>query len=60
MGFEKINKHGQKYYLHGKEGVHGNMLYFFSKEEEGSIDLPTGFEVIENEHTGLPMLKKKK
>jgi hypothetical protein len=55
MAFEKINSKGQKYYLHSK-----GKLMFFSKNPEGSIDLPEGMDVMENTRTGLPMVKKKK
>ena len=35
-------------------------MYFFSKKPEGAINnLPKGFTVIENEKTGMPMLKRK-
>jgi hypothetical protein len=35
-------------------------LYYFSKDPTGAINnLPRGFEVIENEKTGLPFLRKK-
>lgn len=55
MTFEKVNSKGVKYYLHSR-----GKLYFFSKKPEGGIDLPAGsWDVIENERTGLPMLKKK-
>ena len=60
MGFEKVNAKGVKYFLHSHVGKHGNTLYFFSKKPEDGIDLPNGFDVIENPRTGLPMLKKKK
>lgn len=60
MGFEKVNAKGQKYFLHSNVGAHGNVLYYFSKKPEEGIDLPDGFEVIENSRTGLPMLKRKR
>ncbi len=60
MGFEKTNAKGQKYYLHSNVGANNNTLFFFSKKEENGIDLPEGYDVIENPRTGLPMLKKKK
>ncbi|MDI6798757.1 MAG: hypothetical protein QMD12_02055 [Candidatus Aenigmarchaeota archaeon] len=59
MGFSYTNKRGQTYYLHSRKGKGGAMLYFFSKKEAGSIDLPKAFKVIENKRTGLPMVKKK-
>lgn len=55
MGFKKVNSKGVAYWLHQK-----GHLFFFSKKEEGSIDLPDGMEVFENPRTGLPMVRKKK
>jgi len=54
MAYEHTNSKGQKYWLHQK-----GRLFFFSKNSEGSIDLPEGLTVIENQRTGLPMVKKK-
>lgn len=59
MGFSYTNSRGQTYWLHSRKAKSGATLFFFSKKKEGSIDLPEGFEVIENERTGLPMVKKK-
>jgi len=54
MGYEHTNSKGNKYYLHNR-----GKLFFFSKKDEESIDLPVGYNVVENNRTGLPMLKKK-
>ena len=54
LGYEHTNSRGQKYWLH-----HKGRLFFFSKKSEESIDLPEGYAVVENQRTGLPMLKKK-
>lgn len=54
MGFEHTNKKGIKYYLHKK-----GHLMFFSKDPKDSIDLPPNMTIVENERTGLPMVKKK-
>jgi hypothetical protein len=54
MGYEHTNSKGKKYYLHSR-----GKLFYFSKSEEESIDLPEGYKVVENNMTGLPMLKKK-
>jgi hypothetical protein len=54
MGYEHTNSKGNKYYLHQR-----GKLFFFSKKQEGGIELPEGYAVIENSITGLPMLKKK-
>ena len=54
MVYEHKNTKGKTYYLHSK----GRLFYFSKKPEEG-IDLPEGFDVVENQKTGLPMLKRK-
>ena len=50
---------GEKFFLHVKE--RGKVkLYFFSREPSGSLSsLPKGYEVIENQQTFMPLLKKK-
>ncbi len=59
-------KSGKMYYLHTKEvklagGRLQKIYYFAGVAGEGSLDaLPAGYEVMENQRTGLPMLKKKK
>ena len=65
MAYEKKNSKGQTYYLHSKDvtlrGGRPQTIYFFAKEvKDGALDeLPEGYMVMENERTGLPMLKKK-
>lgn len=60
MGYEHTNSRGVKYYLHSREvGTKGAKLFFFSKDSTDSIDLPDNMTVMENERTGLPMVKKK-
>ena len=62
----KSKKSGKTYYLHSKEvklagGRKQRIFYFAGEEAKNSIDeLPTGYEVMENKRTGLPMLRKKK
>lgn len=62
----KSKKSGKTYYLHTKEvkltGDRKQRIYYFAGEEsKNSLDtLPTGYEVMENKRTGLPMLRKKK
>lgn len=64
QAFTHTNKDGVKYYLHSKEvqlrGAQKRTIYFFAREvRDGSlIEIPEGMEVIENERTGLPMLRK--
>ncbi len=54
MGYAHENSRGQKYYLHQR-----GKLFFFSKKSEDGIEFPEGFMVVENQRTGLPMLKRK-
>jgi len=55
MAFSFTNSRGQIYWLHQK-----GKLFFFSKKQEESIDLPSNLEVFENSRTSLPMVRKKK
>ena len=62
----KSKKSGKTYYLHSKEvklaGNHLQRIYYFAGDiRDNAIDkLPTGYEIIENKRTGLPMLRKKR
>ena len=62
----KSKKSGKTYYLHTKEvelaaGRKQRIYYFAGEATENAInELPVGYEVMENERTGLPMLRKKK
>jgi len=61
----KSKKSGKMYYLHTKEvelaAGRKQRIYYFSGDSKDGIDaLPAGYEVFENERTGLPMLRKKK
>ena len=62
----KSKKSAKTYYLHTKEvelakGRKQRIYYFAGTEGKEVLDkLPAGYEVIENERTGLPMLRKKK
>ncbi len=57
-------KSGKTYILHARKqvlkGGQQVTLYFFAGEaKEGVLDaLPEGYEVSENEKTGLPLLRK--
>jgi hypothetical protein len=57
-GYKYVNSKGEKFWLHKTEGRGGVTLYFFSREEFGSVDKPEGWKVVENKRTGLPVLKK--
>ena len=60
----KSKKSGKMYYLHSKDvvlaaGRKQRIFYFAGEATKGSLDaLPAGYEVFENERTGLPMLRK--
>ncbi len=65
MAYSTVSKKSKKtYYLHSKvvvlKGGQKQTIYFFAgKVGEGAIDkLPTNYKVVENERTGLPLLKK--
>jgi len=59
MAYSHVNSRGQTYWLHSRDvGTKGAKLFFFSKSEEGAVDLPEIYQVIEGP-TGLPMVKKK-
>lgn len=62
----KSKKSGKMYYLHSKDvvltaGRKQRIFYFAGEATKGSLDaLPAGYEVFENERTGLPMLRKER
>lgn len=62
----KSKKSGKMYHLHSKEvTLAGNrkqrIYYFAGVAGPNALDeLPTGYEVMENQRTGLPMLRKKR
>ena len=65
MGYSvKSKKTGEQYILHSRDvtlrGGRKQTIYFFARtEKEGVLDdLPSGYEVMENSRTGLPMLRK--
>ncbi len=65
MSYSVVSKKsGKTYFLHErKQQLKGGQqvtLYFFAGEaKDGAIDaLPKGYEVSENNTTGLPLLKK--
>ena len=52
------NSDGKKFFLHLSQNG-DRKLYFFSKDPRGALNsLPPGYEVFENEDSGLPMLRK--
>ncbi len=67
MAYSVVSKKSNKtYHLHSREtelkGGRKQRIFFFGGEvKEGALDaLPEGYEVFENERTGLPMLRRKK
>lgn len=67
MAFSTVSKKsGKTYFLHARlqklrGGQEVTLYYFAGAAGQGAIDaLPEGYEVSENERTGLPLLKKKK
>jgi hypothetical protein len=58
FGFCYKNRRGEKYWLH-KTSRGKVTLYYFSKESRHAVPLPRGFVIVENERTGLPVLRKK-
>lgn len=66
MAFAQTNSKGQTYFLHGKmvtlRGGRKQQIYYFSKQQKAdALDaIPAGYKVMENERTGLPMLRKAK
>ncbi len=65
MAYSTVSKKsGKTYYLHSKEvvlkgGQKQTIYYFAGKAGSDAIDnLPGNYKVVENERTGLPLLKK--
>ncbi len=64
MAFSYTNSKGQKYILHSKDVTLKNgrkqTIYFFARDERsGALDaVPAGYQVMETERTGMPVLKK--
>ncbi len=65
MAYEFTNKKGTKYYLHSKVvtlrgGNRKQTIYYFAKNprSEAIDSVPAGFQVVENQRTGLPVLKR--
>jgi len=60
----KSKKTGETYFLHSKDvtlrGGRKQTIYYFARQakENAMDDLPSGYAVMENSRTGLPMLKK--
>lgn len=67
MAFSVVSKKsGKTYYLHSrlqelKGGQKVTLYYFAGTPGPDAMDqMPAGYEISENDRTGLPLLKKKK
>jgi len=64
MAYKHTNSQGTDYYLHGKDvklrSGRTQRIYYFAKDEraEALNEVPSGFKVVENSRTGLPVLKR--
>ena len=64
MAYEFTNSKNVTYYLHFKDvnlkGGRQQRIYFFARDvRPGSLDaVPDGYQVMETERTGMPILKK--
>lgn len=56
--YSATNRKGTTYFFHMKIGRGGAKLYYFSKEQNDSVDLPDNLEVFEG-RTGMLMVRKK-
>jgi hypothetical protein len=61
--FSHKNSVGVPFYLHSKDvklrGGRMQRIFYFSKDSSGAIEMPSGYIVVENKKTRLPLLKKK-
>ncbi len=66
MAYKFSNSKGVEYYLHYRDvtlrGGRQQRIYFFAREvRDNALDsVPAGYEVVETERTGMPVLRKKK
>jgi hypothetical protein len=64
MAYSFTNSKGVTYYLHYRDvtlrGGRTQRIYFFAREvRDNALDsVPAGYEVVETERTGMPVLKK--
>lgn len=62
--FSYTNSKGVTYYLHSREVVLKNgrkqRIFFFARDVRDGVlyELPEGYEVVETQRTGMPVLKK--
>ena len=64
MAYTTVSKKsGKTYHLHSKDvtlkgGQQQRIYYFAGAPASNTCDMPVGYRVVENERTGLPLLKK--
>ena len=64
MAYSYTNKKSVKYYLHKKDvtlrGGRKQTIYYFARDvrDEAIDKVPDGYQVMETERTGMPVLKK--
>jgi len=62
--FAYTNSKGQTYYLHTRQVTLKNgriqTIYFFARDvRDGALEaVPEGYQVVETERTGMPVLKR--
>ncbi len=65
--YSYTNKKGAQWFLHSKvvsrveneNGFKESHIYYFSRDSHDSVSLPDGFDVVESEKTGMPVLRKR-
>ena len=61
--FSHKNSAGVQFYLHSKDvklrGGRIQRIFYFSKVSPDAIEMPSGYIIVENKRTRLPLLKKK-
>ena len=67
MAYSHTNSKGTTYYLHSRvtqlKNNRERCIYFFAKDvrPDDAVDaVPAGYEVSENQRTGLPILRKQR
>ncbi len=66
MAFKFTNSKNVDYFLHFRDvtlrGGREQRIYFFARDvRDDSLDaVPEGYEVVETERTGMPVLRKKR
>lgn len=56
--YSYVDKKGRLWWLHEKISASGVKLYYFSRKQDGAVQMPAGYSPIESAKTGMPVLKK--